>query len=145
MKLHQLAEQIGAKAIQLIEIAKALGLDCHGGTVLTAEQQPQITAIYRYMQAHRTTDPAVAIAQMTATGADTSAKDLIAISIQPSVADELCRRYPAGTMSDRILKVLGALSALENLLAPSPQQSAAHPPEGSVASGGERQKVATQY
>ena len=146
MKLHQLAEQIDAKAIQLIEIAKALGLpSCHGGTVLAAEQQTQITAIYRYMLAHKTTDPAVAIAQMTATDADTSVKDLIAISIQPSVADELCRRYPAGTMSDRILKMLGALSALENLLAPSPQQPAAPSPEDSAASTGKRQKISTQH
>ena len=146
MKLHQLAEQIDAKAIQLIEIARALRLlGFHGGTVLTTEQQTQIAAIYRYMQAHKTTDPAIAIVQMTATDADTSVKDLIAISIQPSVADELCRRYPAGTMSDRILKVLGALSALENLLAPSPQQSTAHPPEGFTASTGKRQKVSTQH
>jgi len=146
MKLHQLAEQIDAKAIQLIEIAKALGLSSfHGGTALAAEQQTQIAAIYRYMQAHKTTDPAVAIAQMTATGADTSVEDLIAISIQPSVADELCRRYPAGTMSDRILKALGALSALENLLAPSSQEFAAYPPEGFTASTGKRQKVSTQH
>ncbi len=84
MKLHQLAEQIDAKAIQLIEIAKALGLSSfHGGTALAAEQQTQIAAIYRYMQAHKTTDPAVAISQMTAIDADASVKDLIAISIHP--------------------------------------------------------------
>ena len=146
MKLHQLAEQIDAKAIQLIEIAKALGLlSFHGGTVLTTEQQTQLAAIYRYMRAHKTTAPAVAIAQMTATGADTNVEDLIAISIQPSVADELCRRYPVGTMSDRILKVLGALSALENLLAPYPQQPAAPSPEDSAASTGKRQKISTQH
>ena len=120
MKLHQLAEQTGVKTIQLIEIAKASGLlNFHGGTVLTAEQQTQIASIYRYMLALKVTDPAAAIAQMNAGEAlcadGSTVNGSIAISIQPSVADELYRRYPAGTMSDRILKALGALHSFEQL------------------------------
>ena len=148
MKLHQLAEQTGVKTIQLIEIAKALDLlNFHGGTTLTAEQQTQIADVYRYMLALKITDPAAAIAQMNAGEAlcvgDSTANGLIAISIQPSVADELCRRYPVGTMSDRILKMLGALSALENLLASYPPRPITPPTEDFVASGSERQKVST--
>ena len=145
MKLHQLAEQTGVKTIQLIEIAKALGLnDFHGGTALTAEQRTQIADTHRYMLALKITDPVAAIAQMNAV-ASTNAEDLIAISIQPSVAGELCRRYPVGTMSDRILKTLGALSALENLLAPYPHSSVAHRPEDFAAPSGERQKLSIHH
>ena len=148
MKLHQLAEQTGVKTIQLIEIAKALGLlNFHGGTVLAAQQQTQIADIYRYMLALKITDPAAAIAQMNAgevlCADGSNVNGLIAISIQPSVADELCRRYPAGTMSDRILKMLGALNALENLLTPYLPKSTAHLPGNFVASGSERQQVST--
>lgn len=148
MKLHQLAEQTGVKTIQLIEIAKASGLlSFHGGTVLTAQQQTQIASIYRYMLALKITDPAAAIAQMNAGEAlcadGSTVNGSIAISIQPSVADELYRRYPAGTMSDRILKLLGALSALENLLAPCLPRPTAHPPGDFVTPGGERQQVST--
>ncbi|MEL6940292.1 MAG: hypothetical protein AAFO84_13980 [Cyanobacteria bacterium J06598_1] len=124
MKLHQLAEQTGAKTIQLIEIAKASGWsNPHGNTALSAEQQAQIVAVYRYMSARKIAEPTAAIVQMrteTATCTDdvSSSKGAIAISIQPSVADELCRRYPAeGRMSDRILKALGALNAFEQLYA----------------------------
>ena len=150
MKLHQLAEQTGVKTIQLIEIAKAVGLsDFHGGTALTAEQQAQIADIYRYMLALKITDPVAAIAQMNTAAAacaeGSNSKSLIAISIQPSVADELCRRYPVGTMSDRILKTLGALSALENLLAPYSRLSVAHLSEDFAAPAGERQKVSTHH
>ena len=145
MKLHQLAEQTGVKTIQLIEIAKALGLnDFHGGMALTAEQQTQIADTHRYMLTLKITDPIAAIAQIN-TAAAANAEDSIAISIQSSVADELCRRYPVGTMSDRILKTLGALSALENLLAPYPYSFVAHRSEDFTAPSGERQKLSTHH
>ena len=42
----------------------------------------------------------------------------IAVCLRASVADELCRRYPEGSMSDRILRLLGALQSFEQLHAP---------------------------
>ena len=119
MQLNQLADQLSAKTIHLIEIAKALNfpnlLNPHGGTPLSPEQSQQITALYRYMRDRQVTDPAAAIAQMNDQPTDA---DEIAIRIRSSVADELCERYPTGSMSDRILKTLSALSTLERLYEP---------------------------
>lgn len=119
MQLNQLADQLSAKTIHLIEIAKALNfpdlLTPHGGTPLSPEQSQQITAVYRYMRDRQVTDPAAAIAQMNNQPTDA---DEIAIRIRSSVADELCERYPTGSMSDRILKTLSALSTLERLYEP---------------------------
>ena len=52
MKLNQLADQLHAKTIGLIAIAKALEYadlpNPHGGTPLNPEQAQQITAVFRY-------------------------------------------------------------------------------------------------
>ncbi len=119
MQLNQLADQLSAKTIHLIAIAKALNFtdlpNPHGGTPLSPKHSQQIAAVYRYMQNRQVTDPAAAIAQMNNQPADA---DEIAIRIRTSVADELCQRYPTGSMSDRILKALSALSTLERLYEP---------------------------
>ncbi|PZO10714.1 MAG: hypothetical protein DCF25_20335 [Leptolyngbya foveolarum] len=116
MKLNQLADQLHAKTINLIAIAQALELtnlpNPHGGTPLSSDQAQQITAVFRYMRDRQIAEPKSAIAQMKELPATTSA---IAISIPESVADELCRRYPEGSMSDRILRLLGALQAFEQM------------------------------
>jgi hypothetical protein len=128
VKLHQLAVQSGAKSIQLIEIAKVLGLtNPNGGTPLTAEQQTEIVACFRYMRDRQIVDAKAAIAQMQA--AESTSTEEIPINLRASVADELCRRYPDGSMSDRILKLLGAVSALETLHLSYRQHPAAEPAE----------------
>jgi hypothetical protein len=117
MKLNQLADQLHAKTIGLIAIAKALKFadlpNPHGGTALNSEQTQQITTVHRYMRDRQIVDAKAAIAQMQAT--DPASTEEIAISLRVSVADELRRRYPDGSMSDRILKLLGAVNALETL------------------------------
>jgi hypothetical protein len=117
MKLNQLADQLQAKTIGLIAIAKALEFsdlpNLHGGTALNPAQAQQIRAVFRYMRDRQIVEPKAAIAQMNdLTSAD---PDQIAVSLRASVADELRRRYPEGNVSDRILKLLGAVSALETL------------------------------
>lgn len=118
MQLNQLADQLSAKTIHLIAIAKALTLpdlpNPHGGTPLSPEHSQQITALYRYMRDRQISDPAAAVAQMNDQPADA---DEIAIRIRASVADELCQRYPTGSMSDRILKLLGAVQVFEQVSA----------------------------
>jgi hypothetical protein len=117
MKLNQLADQLHAKTIDLIAIAKALEFselpNPHGGTALSPAQAQQITTVFRYMRDRQIAEPKAAIAQMQTV--DSASTEEIAISLRASVADELCRRYPEGSMSDRILKLLGAVSALETL------------------------------
>ena len=114
MKLNQLADQLSAKTIHLIAIAKALEQtdlsNPHGGTPLSPAQAQQITAVFRYMRDRQIASPKSAIAQMKAAAETERA---IAISIPASVADELCRRYPEGSMSERILKLLGAVHSFE--------------------------------
>ena len=120
MKLNQLADQLSAKTIGLIAIAKALEYpdlsNTHGGTPLSANQAQQITAVFRYMRDWQIVEPKSAIAQMQMSEA-TDTKE-IAVCLRASVADELCRRYPEGSMSDRILRLLGALQSFEQLHAP---------------------------
>ncbi|MBE9064255.1 hypothetical protein [cf. Phormidesmis sp. LEGE 11477] len=120
MKLHQLAEQTGAKTIQLIAITKALEFadlpSPHGGTPMTPERAQQIVAVFRFMRSRQIVEPQSAIAQMQM--ADATATEEIAVCLRASVADELCRRYPDGSMSDRILRLLGALQSFEQLHAP---------------------------
>ncbi|KPQ31577.1 MAG: hypothetical protein HLUCCA11_23480 [Phormidesmis priestleyi Ana] len=129
MKLNQLADQIHAKTIALIAIAKALEFsdlpNPHGGTPLSQSQAQQITAVFRYMRDRQIVEPKAAIAQMQMS--DPAATEEIAISLRTSVADELCRRYPNGSMSDRILRLLGAVQSLEQLyvLSIQPQASQA--------------------
>jgi hypothetical protein len=117
MRLNQLADQLHAKTIALIAIVKALDfanvLNPHGGTALNPEQAQQITAVFRYMRDRQIVEPSAAIAQMQIVDSQSTAE--IVISLRASVADELCRRYPDGNMSDRILKLLGAVLVLENL------------------------------
>ena len=117
MKLNQLADQLHAKTIALIAIAKALELsdlpNPHGGTALSPEQAQQITTVFRYMRDRQIVEPKSAIAQMD--NPMSGEPDQIAVSLRVSVADELRRRYPEGSVSDCILKLLGAVSALENL------------------------------
>ena len=119
MKLNQLADQLSAKTIGLIAIVKALEYadlpNPHGGTPLNPEQAQKITAVFRYMRDRQIIEPKSAIAQMQMTEASTTE---IAVCLRASVADELCRRYPDGSMSDRILKLLGALQSFEQLHAP---------------------------
>lgn len=119
MQLNQLADQLDTKTIHLIAIAKALMLadllNPHGGTPLSPEHSQQIAAVYRYMRDRQITDPAAAITQMNDQPPDS---EEIAIRIRVSVADELCQRYPTGCMSDRILKLLGALSTFEQMYDP---------------------------
>ena len=114
MQLNQLADQLSAKTIHLIAIAEALAFtdlpSPHGGTPLSTAQAQQITAVFRYMRDRQIVSAKSAIAQMKAAPEPTSA---IAISIPASVADELCRRYPEGSMSERILKLLGAVHSFE--------------------------------
>jgi hypothetical protein len=117
VKLNQLADQLHAKTIALIAIAKALEFsdvpNPHGGTALSPAQAQQITVLFRYMRDRQIVDAKAAIAQMNdLTNAE---PDQIAVSLRASVADELRRRYPDGSMSDCILKLLGAVSALETL------------------------------
>lgn len=116
MKLNQLADQLPAKTIDLIAIAKALEFtdlpNPHGGTPLNAEQAQQITTVFRFMRDRRITEPKAAIAQMNQPPPES---DEIAIRIRVSVADELCQRYPTGSMSDRILKLLGAVQVFEQV------------------------------
>lgn len=117
MRLNQLADQLSAKTIALIAIAKALEQpdlsSPHGGTPLSPAQAQQITAVFRYMRDRQVTEPASAIAQMQMS--DATATEEIAVCLRASVADELCRRYPEGSMSDRILRLLGALQSFERL------------------------------
>jgi hypothetical protein len=119
MKLNQLADQLHAKTIGLIAIAKGLEFsnlpNPHGGTALNSEQAQQIKTVFRYMRDRQIVDAKAAIAQMQAT--DPASKEEIAISLRVSVADELCRRYPDGSMSDRILRLLGALQSFEQMYA----------------------------
>jgi hypothetical protein len=131
MKLNQLADQLHAKTIGLIAIAKAIEFadlpNPHGGTALNSEQAQQITAVFRYMRDRQIVEPKSAIAQMNDL---TSAEpDQVAVSLRASVADELRRRYPEGSMSDRILKLLGAVSALETLHLSYRPHPAAEPAE----------------
>jgi hypothetical protein len=116
MKLNQLADQLHTKTIGLIAIAQALEFadlpNPHGGTALSQTQAQQITAVFRYMRDRQIVDAKAAIAQMNNLSTDS---DQIAVSLRASVADELRRRYPEGSMSDRILKLLGAINALETL------------------------------
>jgi hypothetical protein len=127
MKLNQLADQLHAKAIALIAIAKALEFsdlpNPHGGTGLNPEQAQQIRAVFRYMRDRQIVDAKAAIAQMRMT--DPASTEEIVISLRASVAAELSCRYPEGSMSDRILKLLGAVSALETLHLSYRQHSAA--------------------
>ena len=130
MQLNQLADQLAVKTIHLIAIARALDPtgtpSPHGGTPLSPERSQQIAAVYRYMRQRRISDPGCAIAQMNDQPADSEA---ITICIPASVADELRHRYPEGSMGDRILRALGALSALEQLYEPivrSPISEANH-------------------
>jgi hypothetical protein len=116
MRINQLADQLHAKTIGLIAIAQALELadlpNPHGGTPLSPSQAQRITAVHCYMRDRQIVDVKAAIAQMNDLSTDS---DQIAVSLRVSVADELCRRYPDGSMSDRILKLLGAVGALESL------------------------------
>ena len=126
MKLHHLTDHLQAKTSQLIDIAKALGqVNPNGGTPIDDSQQSQITAVYRFMSQRQIETPKAAIAQMEAEflspDSPLPATEEIAIRIRASVAHELCSRYPTGSMSDRILKALGALSAFEQLHAPQTQ------------------------
>ena len=125
MTLNQLADQLSAKTIALIAIAKALEqpdlTNPHGGTPLSASQAQQITAVFRYMRDRQIVEPKSAIAQMQMS--DATATEEIAVCLRASVADELCRRYPDGSMSDRILRLLGALQSFEQLHAPRQSSS----------------------
>ena len=118
MKLHQLAEQTGAKTIQLIAIAKALEFadlsNPHGATPLNTEQAQQITAVFRFMRSRQIVEPQSAIAQMQQ--ANSLSTEEIDIRLRASVAAELYRRYPHDdSMSDRILRMLGALQSFEQM------------------------------
>lgn len=119
MQLNQLADQLSAKTIALIAITQALEQpdlsNPHGGTPLSADQAQQITTVFRYMRDRQIVEPKSAIAQMQMSDASTAE---IAVCIRASVADELCRRYPEGSMSDRILRLLGALQSFEQLHTP---------------------------
>jgi len=83
MKLNQLADQIHAKTIALIAIAKALEFsdlpNPHGGTPLSQSQAQQITAVFRYMRDRQIVEPKAAIAQMQMS--DPAATEEIAISL----------------------------------------------------------------
>lgn len=119
MKLNQLADQLHTKTIHLIAITKALDLteppSPHGGTPLSPAQAEQVTAVFRYMRDRQITEPKAAIAQMkTATPAPA---EEVTICLRASVADELRCRYPEGNMSDRILRLLGALQSFEQMYA----------------------------
>ena len=86
-------------------------------TPLSAAQAQQITAVFRYMRDRQIAEPKSAIAQMQMSEA--SATEEIAVCLRASVADELCRRYPDGSMSDRILRLLGALQNVRATAQPS--------------------------
>ena len=120
MQLNQLADRLSAKTIGLIAIAKALEQadlsNPHGGTPLSAGQAQQITTVFRYMRDRQIVEPKSAIAQMKMS--DATSTEEIAVCLRASVADELCRRYPEGSMSDRILRLLGALQSFEQIHAP---------------------------
>ena len=120
MKLNQLADQLSTKTIALIAIAKTLEQtdlsNPHGGTPLSPAQAQQITAVFCYMRDRQIVEPKSVIAQMQVT--DAAATEEIAVCLRASVADELRRRYPEGSMSDRILRLLGALQSFEQLHAP---------------------------
>ncbi|MEO0516062.1 MAG: hypothetical protein AAF171_02050 [Cyanobacteria bacterium P01_A01_bin.116] len=134
MKINQLADQLHAKTIDLIALTKVLEFsnlpNPHGGTPLDAAKAEQIATLFRFMRDRQITDPTAAIAQMNMTKATTSEE--IPVSLRASVADELCRRYPDGSMSDRILRLLGALQAFEQLHAPYSQPSAIAQPVGAI-------------
>ncbi|MEM9092738.1 MAG: hypothetical protein AAGC93_28925 [Cyanobacteria bacterium P01_F01_bin.53] len=134
MKINQLADQLHTKTIALIAIAKALEFsdlpNPHGGTPLDAAKAEKITTLFRFMRDRQITDPTAGIAQMKMTEAATTEE--IAVSLRVSVADELCRRYPDGCMSDRILRLLGALQSFERLHAPYGQPSAIAQPVGAL-------------
>ncbi|MEM9092930.1 MAG: hypothetical protein AAGC93_29920 [Cyanobacteria bacterium P01_F01_bin.53] len=135
MKINQLADQLHAKTIELIAITQALEFtdlpNPHGGTPLDTAKAEQITALFRFMRKRQITDPIAGIAQMKMTEAATTEE--VAVSLRVSVADELCRRYPAdGSMSDRILRLLGALQAFERLHAPYGQPSEIAQPVGAL-------------
>ena len=119
MKLNHLADQLHTKTIDLIVIAKALEFtdmpNPHGGTPLSPAQAQDITAVFRYMQAHQMTKPKAVIAQMKT--ADAAPAEEITVSLRASVADELRCRYPEGTLSDGILRLLGALQSFEQVYA----------------------------
>jgi len=118
MKINQLSDQLQTKTIGLIAIAKALELtelpNPHGGASLSPAQAEQVTAVFRYMQEHQMTDPKVAIAQMK-TAASAAPAEEVTVSLRASVADELRCRYPEGTLSDCILRLLGALQSFEQI------------------------------
>ena len=118
MKLNQLSDQLQTKTIGLIAIAKALELTelptPHGGTPLSPAQAEQVTAVFRYMQERQMTEPKVAIAQMK-TAASAAGTEEVTVSLRASVADELRCRYPEGTLSDCILRLLGALQSFEQI------------------------------
>ena len=118
MKLNQLSDQLQTKTIHLIAIAKALELTelptPHGGTPLSPAQAEQVTAVFWYMQERQMTEPTAAIAQMK-TAASAAGTEEVTVSLRVSVADELRCRYPEGTLSDCILRLLGALQSLEQI------------------------------
>ena len=119
MKLNQLSDQLQTKTIHLITIAKALELTelptPHGGTPLSPAQAEQVTAVFRYMQERQMTDPKVAIAQMKTAASAAAPAEEVTVSLRASVADELRCRYPEGTLSDCILRLLGALQSFEQI------------------------------
>jgi uncharacterized protein with von Willebrand factor type A (vWA) domain len=131
MKLNQLADQLHAKTNGLIAITQALEFadlpNPHGGTALNPTQAQQITAVFRYMRDRQIVEPKAAIAQMQT--ADLASTEEIVVSLRASVAAELSCRYPEGSMSDRILKLLGAVSALETLHLSYRPHPAAEPAE----------------
>lgn len=118
MKLNQLSDQLNTKTIHLITIAKALELtelpNPHGGTPLSPAQAEQVTAIFQYMRDRQMTEPKVAIAQLK-TAAPAASTEEVTVSLRASVADELRCRYPEGTLSDCILRLLGALQSFEQI------------------------------
>ena len=117
MKLNQLADQLHTKTIGLIAITKALEFtdlpNAHGGTPVSPVQAEQVTAVFRYMRDRQIVEPTAAIAQMQT--AEAASTEEIAVNLRASVVDELCHRYPEGSMSDRILRLLGALQSFEQL------------------------------
>ena len=134
MKLNQLADPLGTKTIHLIEIARALKFDDlphpHGGNALSPAQAQQITNVFRYMKDRQIAEPAAAIAQMSRSP---GATDEIAVSLRVSVVDELRRRYPEGSTSDRILRLLGAVQAFEQMYTRCVQPQAIATPTQTIA------------
>ena len=119
MKLNQLADQLHAKTICLIAITKALEFtdlpNAHGGTPVSPVQAEQITAVFCYMRDRQIVEPTAAIAQMQT--AEAASTEEIAVNLRASVVNELCHRYPEGSMSDRILRLLGAVQSFEQMYA----------------------------